>query len=134
MRPHWYGDCGVYRRKESPSKWVGLGMDIISGLVVVTGAFLVGAAFLAGMASRTAPHNPGNVWEGFLPGRTTLGTMVVVYFVATTHILLIAQQPGLAAANLALGLVLVFVQFVEPAVRAGRRQPEKADEAENWRR
>lgn len=109
-------------------------MDIISGLVAVTGAFLIGAAFVAGLASRAWSHNPGTAWEGWLPGRATLGTMVVVYFVATTHLLLIAQQPGLAAANLAIGLVLIFVQFVEPAVRAGRRAPEKADEGETWRR
>ena len=109
-------------------------MDIISGLVVITSAFIFGAALAGGLATRALSHNPGASSHSWGATKAVLGTIVVVYFVSTTHLLLIAQQSGLAAGNLVIGLVLLFVQFVEPAVRAGRRPLSQSDEAENWRR
>lgn len=109
-------------------------MDIIAGIVTITAAFVLGVALLFVVGARRpdsarAPH----AGQGLsLAG--VAGAQVVVYFVATTHLLLIAEQPGLAAGNAVVGLVFYFLQFAEPALRGGRGRGEGADEGGDWRR
>jgi hypothetical protein len=108
-------------------------MDIISGIVVTTSALILGVALTGIIAINSASRSPAErgQQEVFAGARGIQGTMLVVYFVATTHLLLIAQQVNLALANFVVGLVLIVVQFVEPSLRGGRRSP---GEQEDWRR
>ena len=57
--------------------------------------------------------------------------MVVVYFVAITHLLLIAQQVSLALGNLVVGLILVVVLYLEPGISGAN---DSSDDSESWRR
>lgn len=110
-----------------------MAMDIISGMVVVTSVLILGIA-LTGIAAvrsgREASTNESQ-HEIFAGMRGIQGTLVVVYFVATTHLLLIAQQLSLALGNFVVGLILIVVQFVEPTIRGGRRPSGDRDD---WRR
>ena len=58
--------------------------------------------------------------------------MVVIYFVAITHLLLIAQQISLALGNFVVGIVLVVVLYLEPGVSQASSSPD--EEREDWRR
>lgn len=108
-------------------------MDIIAGLVTVSSSFMLSAA-IAGLLvwwsargrAASASEEPVRVGTG-----PVLAVMVVVYFVATTQLLLIAQQHGLALGNFIVGIVVVAILFVEPAVR-GRGQSREDDG--NWRK
>ena len=102
-------------------------MDIISGVTIVTTAFLFAASIVALFLGRTGSSRAGH-------GRAmgVLGTMVVVYFVAITHLLLIAQQISLALGNFVVGIVLVVVLYLEPGVSQASSSPD--EEREDWRR
>ncbi len=110
-----------------------MAMDIISGIVLTTSALILGLALIGIFAVHSAiGRDSGQVMpEIFVGARGVQATLVVVYFVATTHLLLIAQQTSLALANFVVGLVLIVVQFVEPAVHGGKKAPGEQD---NWRR
>lgn len=110
-----------------------MAMDIISGLVLVTSALILGITLTGIFAAHASGRRSENLMshEIFSGMRGIQGTMVVIYFVATTHLLLIAQQLSLALGNFVVGLILIVVQFVEPAIRGGRQSPGEQD---NWRR
>jgi hypothetical protein len=111
-------------------------LDIISGLVTITSTFFLGAAVSAVLATRPGADAGGNAAKGL--ARSVLGTLVVVYFSASTVLLVIAQQYGLAGGNAVIGLLLVFVQFAEsslrPAPRPAEATAEASDDGEAWRR
>lgn len=104
-----------------------MNMDIISGITITTTAFLFAASIVALFLGRTGSSRTGH-------GRAmgVLGTMVVIYFVAITHLLLIAQQISLALGNFVVGIVLIVVLYLEPGVSQAGSSPD--DEQQNWRR
>lgn len=110
-----------------------MAMDIISGMVITTSALILAIALMGVSAARvTAEQSSRSVYQDvFARLRGMEGTLVVIYFVATTHLLLIAHQLSLALGNFVVGLILVVVQFIEPALRSGQRSK---DEQDNWRR
>lgn len=107
-------------------------MDIISGLVTITAAFFFGAAVSAVLGARSGGGS--GAYVSLALARSVLGTLVVVYFAASTVLLVIAQQYGLAGGNAVVGLLLVFVQYAEPSLRAAQRPAEATDDGETWRR
>ncbi|TAK31342.1 MAG: hypothetical protein EPO21_17755 [Chloroflexota bacterium] len=102
-------------------------MDIISGVTIVSASFLFAASLVALFLGRSGSSRVGH-------GRAmgVLGTMVVVYFVAITHLLLIAQQVSLALGNFVVGVVLVVVLYLEPGVSQAGDSGDS--DHENWRR
>ena len=110
-----------------------MAMDIISGMVLVTSALILGITVTGVFAAHASSKGADNriSQEIFTGMRGIQGTMVVVYFVATTHLLLIAQQLSLALGNFVIGLILIVVQFIEPTIRGGRQSPAEQD---NWRK
>ncbi|MBI2952993.1 MAG: hypothetical protein HYY30_01670 [Chloroflexi bacterium] len=110
-----------------------MSMDIISGIVVATSMLMLAIALTGIFAVRMSRDDVSNTkhQEIFSRMRGMQGTLVVIYFVATTHLLLIAQQLSLALGNFVVGLALVVVQFIEPTIRGGRQSPGEQD---NWRR
>ncbi len=106
-------------------------MDIISGIVVATSVFMVAMALVVlfvrmpmGAGGRGAEAETRAV------AQRVMATSLVVYFVAVLDLLLIAQQAGLALGTFVVGLVVLVVFYVEPALRA--RGTQASDESESW--
>ena len=108
-------------------------LDIITGIVIITSSFILGTAIAGVLGARGVPNDGRGSAGTWTRTRAVMALLVVVYFVATSQLLLIAQQPSLAGGNLVVGLVLVVFQFVEPSLRESK-QPVDVDERENWRR
>ena len=105
-----------------------MSMDIISGMVITTAAFMIALSValfvvgpkLYGVNEEAAGHVLGAL-------RTMLATLVAIYFVATTHLLLIAQQMGLALGNFVIALVLLALLYGEAFLHMGRRRQGNGD-------
>ncbi len=106
-------------------------MDIISGIVWTTASLLVTMALVV-LFTRIIPlgtSRPDLEVRGL--SQKVMVTSLVVYFVALVNLLLIAQQVSLALGTFVIGLVLLVVEYVEPAVRGRGVQ---AEEGEGWER
>lgn len=106
-------------------------MDIISGIVVSTSVFLFCTALVAVIAAlpvSRGQHGIGPAAKGV--AQRAMATSLVVYFVAVLNLLLIAQQISLALGSFVVGLALLVVFYVEPAIRT--RGAESAEEPEEW--
>ncbi|MHB0870737.1 MAG: hypothetical protein ACYC5J_14990 [Chloroflexota bacterium] len=108
-------------------------MDIISGIVVSTSVFLL-ASVLVVLFTRVSPVQGRAAGDAEPRGLTqrVMAVSLVVYFVAVINLLLIAQQTSLALGTFVVGLVLLVVYYLEPALRTrGREEP---GESEGWER
>ena|GEM_PF-5055984 len=106
-----------------------LHMDIISGIVVITSAFIIGMAGVVLATPRLLAEATG---ESRSIASRIMATTLVVYFVAVIDLLLIAQQISLALGSFVVGLLLVVMLYVEPALRVQRTGEPK--EGEDWRK
>jgi hypothetical protein len=104
-------------------------MDIISGIVTITSAFILGMAGVILAAPKLLAEIPRDSQS--ITTRV-LATVLVVYFVAVIDLLLIAQQVSLALGSFVVGLVLLVMFYVEPALRGQRSGA--AQEREDWRK
>jgi len=104
-------------------------MDIISGIVIVTAVFIVG---MAGVVLATPRLLAEANLETQAATSRIVATTLVVYFVAVINLLLIAQQINLALGSFVVGLVLVVMLYVEPALRSQRNSSPR--EGEDWRK
>ncbi len=108
-------------------------MDIISGIVTATSVFLLAMVIVAvvvSVAFRDPRHSIQPETRSLV--QTVMATSLVVYFVAILDLLLIAQQTSLALGTFVIGLVLVVVFYLEPALRGRGREP--TEETEGWER
>jgi hypothetical protein len=115
-------------------------MDIISGVVVTTSVFLAAAAltslFIAWRVGHSMKLEDGtfDADPRFLErlvesrARSVLTTLLIVYFVATTNLLVVAQQLGIALFNMAAGVILVVGMYLTGVLWSG------SDERDHWRR
>jgi hypothetical protein len=106
-----------------------LHMDIISGIVTITSAFIIGMAGVVLAMPRLLAESQG---ESHAITSRIVATTLVVYFVAVIDLLLIAQQMSLALGSFVVGLLLVVMLYVEPALRGQRVAEPK--EGEDWRK
>lgn len=104
-------------------------MDIISGIVTITSAFIIGMAGVALAAPRLLAEATRD--NQTITSRV-LATVLVVYFVAVIDLLLIAQQVSLALGSFVVGLVLIVMFYIEPAIRGQRTGGSQ--EGEDWRK
>ncbi len=111
-----------------------MNMDIISGEVLVTSTFMLALALTALVAGRSMRDSDAPAADRMMGlARLVLSTLVVVYFVATTHLLLIAQQISLALGNFVIAVLLLAVLYGEGLPRVGRRARGDG-EGDNWNR
>lgn len=103
-------------------------MDLISGMAIIVSVFMLACALLA-LAAR--PRGESATVEGSSITMRALATIVVVFFITTADLLLIAQQVSLALGTFVVGVLVVVLLYVEPAVRAGKSAPPAK---EDWRR
>lgn len=108
-------------------------MDLISGLAVIASVFMLACALVAVVSRRPAgePGYSGGLDAVGLASRV-LATLVIVFFITTADLLLIAQQVSLALGTFVVGILLVVVLYLEPSMKAGRGPAEEGKEG--WRR
>ena len=107
-------------------------MDIISGIVAVSASFILMLGGVGAVVAVSAKHSAAGQRQGFSLASRVLATAVVVYFLAVMNLLIIAEQLGPALASFLIGLVVLAVLYVEPAVRA-RRRANDGEEEDSWR-
>ncbi len=104
-------------------------MDLITGLAVTSSVFMLACAIVAVVVSRTIP-------DSYALASRILATVVVVFFIVFADLVLIAQQVSLALGTFVIGILVVVLLYLEPSVRAGKREvPEvQGTSKEDWRR
>ena len=106
-------------------------MDLIGGIVISTSVLIFSMSMVT-LFARIRTGEQVARQAAFSNGLTqkVLAVSLVVYFVALVNLLLIAQQVNLALGSFVVGIVLIMVYFVEPAVRA--RTSQATEETESW--
>ncbi len=109
-------------------------MDIISGIVVSTSVFLFTMSLVALFVRLPRSEGGARWWaEAESLTQTVMSVSLVVYFVAVVNLLLIAQQVSLALGSFVIGLALLVIFYLEPAVRArGERNAPAERQRESW--
>ena len=106
-------------------------MDLIEGIVVATSVFIVSMALVVLFVRLPmGEQRRGAESETRSLAHRVMATSVVVYFVAVLNVLLIAQQVSLALGTAVIGLVILVVYYIEPAVRG--RAGQATEDAESW--
>lgn len=106
-------------------------MDLIGGIVIATSVFILSMALVTLFVRLPAgEHSIRQVTVGNKLTQKVMAVSLVVYFVAVVNLLLIAQQVNLALGSFVVGIVLLVVYHVEPALRT--RGSQAADESESW--
>lgn len=106
-------------------------MDIITGVVVVTAIFFPSLALAFVFVARSSSSDSTNT-DAFSLANRILATLIIVYFLSLTELLLIAQQISLALGTFVVGFIALGILHVEPGLRP-RKYPS-SDGGENWRK
>ena len=106
-------------------------MDLIGGIVIATSVLIFSMSMVTLFTRMRAGEQVARQ-AAFCNNLTqkVLAVSLVVYFVAIVNLLLIAQQVNLALGSFVVGILLIVVYFVEPAVRA--RTGQATEEPERW--
>lgn len=106
-------------------------MDLIGGIVVATSVFVVSMTLVTLFVRPPAgERNPHQLAMSNKLTHRVLAVSLVVYFVAVVNLLLIAQQVNLALGSFVVGVVLLVMYYIEPALRT--RGSQAAEESESW--
>jgi hypothetical protein len=108
-------------------------MDLISGIVVATSVFLFTMALVTLFVRLPRSEGTARRWaEVESLTQAVMSVSLVVYFVAVVNVLLIAQQVSLALGSFVVGLALLVVFYLEPAVRTRGTRSAAVDEQDGW--
>ena len=107
-------------------------MDLIAGIVISTSVFLFSMAMVTVFARVPwGEHGARRAEEAGTFTQRMMAVSLVVYFVAVVNLLLIAQLANLAMGSFVVGIVLLVVYYLEPAIR-GRGSQAPTEESESW--
>lgn len=106
-------------------------MDLIGGIVITTSVLMLSMALVTLFVRMPAGgHSARQVVLGNKLTQKVLAVSLVVYFVAVVNLLLIAQQVNLALGSFVVGIALLVVYYVEPALRT--KGGQATEESESW--